>query len=185
MQTVGMASHRDELDAGPFSAWLDRMLGVIEGEGTSDVPCGSCTACCTWAQSVPIAPDEVDTLAHLPAGAAVPASMRPAGHMVLRSDERGHCPMLVDGRCSIYDHRPRACRNYDCRVFAATGVDPGGDNPELQRQVARWKFTLDTESDRRDYEAAQGAGTRIEPNPNPLHAAVEALIAGSRHLRSG
>ena len=35
----------------------------------------------------------------------------------------GHCPMLVDGRCSIYEHRPRTCRTYDCRVFPAAGLE--------------------------------------------------------------
>ena len=28
----------------------------------------------------------------------------------------------TDGRCSIYEHRPRTCRTYDCRIFPATGL---------------------------------------------------------------
>jgi Fe-S-cluster containining protein len=55
--------------------------------------------------------------------------------------------MLVDGLCSIYEHRPRACRTYDCRVFAATGiaVDPG--KPLLAQRVAQWTFATPTEVD--------------------------------------
>ena len=36
--------------------------------------------------------------------------------------------MLVDGRCSIYEHRPRTCRTYDCRIFTATGLDVGAND---------------------------------------------------------
>ena len=33
------------------------------------------------------------------------------------------------GGCSIYDHRPRTCRTFDCRVFAAAGVAVDADKP--------------------------------------------------------
>ena len=32
--------------AGEFGAWLDGMQAALRGEADSDVPCGSCTACC-------------------------------------------------------------------------------------------------------------------------------------------
>src|SRR3954451_24743974 len=159
-----MSTTSGPLDAGRFSAWLDGMLNVIEGEATSDVPCGACTACCTSSQFVHIEPDEGDTLSHVPAALLAPAPMRPPGHMLLGYDERGHCPMLVNGSCSIYHYRPRTCRAYDCRVFAATGVDPGDDKPELRRQVSGWRFALSTEGDQRDYEAVRvPADTRPSP----------------------
>jgi hypothetical protein len=65
--------------------------------------------------------------------------------VLLGYDERGHCPLLVDGACSIYEHRPRACRTYDCRVFAATGVDlddDGGDPAKagIARRARRWAW---------------------------------------------
>ena len=39
----------------------------------------------------------------------------------------GHCAYLDDATnlCLIHDERPRACRDYDCRVFAAAGIDAG------------------------------------------------------------
>ena len=56
---------------------------------------------------------------------------------MLGHDERGHCPMLVDGACSIYDARPRTCRTYDCRVFAVSGIAPDGQ-PDIAARVHRW-----------------------------------------------
>ena len=112
--------------AGDFSAWLDEMLGALRGERAADVPCAGCTACCTSSQFVHIEPDETDTLAHIPPELLFPAPLAPRGHVVLGYDERGHCPMLVDDQCSIYEHRPRTCRTYDCRVFPAAGIEIGG-----------------------------------------------------------
>ena len=43
--------------------------------------------------------------------------------------------MLVDDACSIYEHRPRACRTYDCRIFRRASArarhrpSPGGRLP--------------------------------------------------------
>ncbi len=83
------------------------MQRALRGDGGTDVPCGTCTACCTSSQFVHIEPDETDTLAHIPADVLFPAPLAPRGHVLLGYDERGHCPMLVDNACSIYEHRPR------------------------------------------------------------------------------
>ena len=47
-------------------------------------------------------------------------------------DERGHCPMLVDGDCSIYDHRPRTCR-----MYAAGSSRSRASNPISRRSRTR------------------------------------------------
>src|SRR5664280_1492290 len=109
-----------DLDAGDFSPWLASINGALRGEHGSDVPCGDCTACCTSSQFIHIEPDELDTLAQVPSELLFPAPRLPDGHVLMGYDERGHCPMLVDDRCSIYEHRPRTFRVYDCRVFAAS-----------------------------------------------------------------
>jgi Fe-S-cluster containining protein len=123
-----MSTMADEgaLAAGAFSAWLAGMRAALDGEADAVVPCAGCTACCTASQFVHIGPDETVTLAHIPPELLFPAPRLPRGHMVLGYDERGHCPMLVDGCCSIYEHRPRACRTYDCRIVPAAGVEPNG-----------------------------------------------------------
>ena len=144
----------DPLPAGEFSIWLTAARAALRGEDDARVPCDGCTACCTSSQFVHIGLDEVETLAHIPEELLAPAPRRP-DQVVLGYDERGHCPMLDDGRCSIYEHRPRTCRAYDCRVFAATGVEP--DKPLIAQRVRRWQFAFPTETDRVEYETVRSA----------------------------
>lgn len=139
----------EELEAGDFASWLD---GIRERHDAV-VPCDECTACCESSQFVHVDPTEADTLAHIPAELLFPAPGLPSGHVVMGYDEQGRCPMLVDGACSIYEHRPRACRTYDCRVFAATGID--SEKPLVDRRVRRWRFSFATPAARDRYEAVQ------------------------------
>lgn len=143
------------LPAGEFSAWVEQMHAAMRGEQVADVPCGGCAACCRSSQFVHIGPDEADTLAHVPAALLVPAPGLPHGHVVLGYDEHGCCPMLVDDRCSIYAHRPRTCRTYDCRVFPAADVEPD-DRPLIAERAGRWKFEYADDASR-DRHAAVGA----------------------------
>jgi hypothetical protein len=148
-----------ELEAGDFSAWLADMPAAIRGEGASSVPCAGCTACCTASQFVHISPDERDTLEHIPAELLFPAPGLPAGHVVLGYDQRGHCPLLIDNQCSVYEHRPQACRTYDCRVFTATGVVLRGSRTSgIARRVRRWRFSFPNRSDVVEHEATRSAG---------------------------
>ncbi len=146
-----------------FSEWLDG----FDPASDAAVPCGACTACCTSSQFVHIGPDENDTLAHIPAEVRFRAPGLPKGHFVLGYDEHGQCPMLVDGDCSIYDHRPRTCRTYDCRIFAVTGVEP--DQPEIAERVRDWQFDIDDPS---RWNAARAAVPEDGP---PIERALRAL----------
>jgi hypothetical protein len=129
-----------DLPAGRLSSW---MAEVASGDDV-DVPCGTCTACCRSSFFIHLEPDEQRTIAAIPRALLFPAPGRPKGHLVLGYDERGHCPMLVEDRCSIYDVRPRTCRRYDCRVYAAAGLDPlDDDKPLVAAQVRRWHFVDD------------------------------------------
>ena len=62
-----------DLHAGDFASWLIEVREAIEGEGTTDVPCGTCVACCSSSQFVHIGPDERDSLAHIPKALLFPA----------------------------------------------------------------------------------------------------------------
>jgi hypothetical protein len=167
---VTMAEAED-LPAGEFSAWLADMQAALRGERAADVPCAGCTACCTASQFVHIGPEETETLAHIPRELLFPAPLLPRGHVVLGYDERGHCPMLVEGTCSIYEHRPRACRTYDCRVFAAAGLDPADDGkPLIAERVRRWRFSYPTDTDRTDHDAVRAAATFVREHPDELPA---------------
>ena len=140
-------NHDGPLPAGGFSAWMGGMGRALDGEAPSDVPCGGCTACCRSSQFVHIGPDEVDTLAHIPPALRFPAPRMRPGNVLLGYDENGHCPMLVDDRCSIYEHRPRTCRTYDCRVFPAAGVVPDDDEQlAIAHRARRWRFDFPEEA---------------------------------------
>jgi Fe-S-cluster containining protein len=167
-----------DLPAGDFSAWLTEMQGAIRGERGSDVPCDGCTACCTSSQFVHIEPDETDTLAHIPAALLFPAPRMPRGHVVMGYDERGHCPMLIDNRCSIYEHRPRTCRTYDCRVFPAAGIEIDEvDKALIAQRVRRWQFSYPTRADREQHEAVKAAAASLAESGEvlPTQRAVRAI----------
>jgi uncharacterized protein len=158
-----------EVKAGDFSAWMTEMQGAIRGERGSDVPCGTCTACCTSSQFIHIGPDEADTLNHIPAELLFPAPRMPRGHVLLGYDERGHCPMLINNQCSIYEHRPRTCRTYDCRVFPAAGIEPDDEYKVLiARQVQRWRFSFPTDGDRDQQRAVRAAAAFLRDHTDLL-----------------
>jgi uncharacterized protein len=170
-----------------FGSWLSAMQAALRGETDAEVPCGDCTACCTSSQFVPIGPDETDTLAHIPAGLLFPAPRLAKGHVLLGYDERGHCPMLVEGRCSIYEHRPRTCRTYDCRIFTATGLDVGADDPAkdpIAERSRQWHFTFPTDDDRRRQTAVHTAVRTVRAT-SVTQLAVAAIDRHEEFLAEG
>ncbi|MDQ1373605.1 MAG: uncharacterized protein QOJ09_943 [Actinomycetota bacterium] len=173
------------LPAGNFSAWLAQMQSAIAGDGDADVPCAGCTACCTSSQFVHIGPDETDTLTHIPAELLFPAPRMPRGTVLLGYDENGHCPMLVEGKCSIYEHRPRTCRTYDCRIFPAAGMEPDDDDQVLIAERARrWRFDFAGEVDQVTHDALRAAARFVRERHDllpdgavPANATQRAVLA--------
>jgi hypothetical protein len=117
----------------------------------------------------------------------------PQGHVLLGYDERGHCPMLVDGRCSIYEHRPRTCRTYDCRVFPAAGVEiDDTDDPAkagIAERARRWRFRHPTPQDRAEHDAVRAAAVHLRAGADdgPMTAtqlAVRSVEVHQRFLRN-
>jgi len=182
-------AHADSVDgsplaAGDFSAWLVGIDAALRGEGESDVPCDGCTACCTSSQFVHIEPDETDTLAHVPSELLFPAPRLPVGHVLIGYDENGHCPMLADGACSIYEHRPRTCRTYDCRIFPAAGIEADSDRPAIASRARRWRFAHPSPQDRADHDAVVAAAAAVAEHPEllaeearPANATQHAVLA--------
>ena len=178
-------NERTTRPAGGFSGWLQNVLAAISDDTSSDVPCEGCTACCTSAQFVHVAPDERDALDHIPRELLFPAPGLPEGYLLMGHDQLGRCPMLVGNRCSIYAHRPRTCRTYDCRVFAATGVGPGEGKNLLAARVGEWEFSHPLERDRVEHEAVRAAASYLQRRrgdfspgavpANPTQLAVLAL----------
>jgi Fe-S-cluster containining protein len=174
------------LDAGVFSEWLAGMQAAIRGEAESDVPCGSCTACCRSSHFVHIEPDETGALTRIPVALQFPAPRLPPGNVLMGYDEHGHCPMLTDTGCSIYEDRPRTCRTYDCRLFAAAGVTlEEAEKAEINERVAQWRFRYPAPADREREAAVRAAAAYMwehgEPGPgyvipvNVTNVAVRAV----------
>jgi Fe-S-cluster containining protein len=148
------------LDAGEYAAWVGEFRQMLRVRTEVDVPCGECTACCRSSLFIHVGPDETDTLAHIPAQVLFPAPNQPIGHVLMGHDEHGNCPMLVDDRCSIYEHRPNTCRTYDCRVYAASGVVP--DKPAIAARTRRWVFSYASEEVQAVHVTIRAAARQLE-----------------------
>jgi Fe-S-cluster containining protein len=185
----GHVNEDQPLPAGAFSAWLVGMQRALRGEEGSDVPCAGCTACCTSSQFIHIGPDEVETLARIPAELRFPAPRLARGNVVLGYDENGHCPMLIDDECSIYEHRPRTCRTYDCRVFPASGVEIDDEaQVAIARQAKRWRFDFPAEVDQVHHDAVRAAAQYVREREDllpdgaaPSNATQHAVLAIQLH----
>lgn len=140
-----------------YRQWLDDHNQVITRQSAgAEVPCGPCTACCRARQFIQIEADDVDARRVIPRALLFPAPGRP-GVSVLGFDERGHCPLFKNDGCSIYPDRPRACRDFDCRVYTAAARYPE-DQPEVAAAAQGWSFDLSAEEDRTLQAATQRAG---------------------------
>ena len=86
------------------------LTAIASLEPVADVPCGSCTLCCELL-APHLTPHEISS-------GKYPMSFveGPEGPVVsLWRKPEGGCAMFVDGKCSIYEDRPMACRQFDCR----------------------------------------------------------------------
>lgn len=134
------------VDAGSFGAWLAQFRAALLGEAGVDVPCGDCVGCCVSSYSILVRPADTRALAAIPAALLSSVPALGAGVKAMGYLPDGTCPMLRAGQCSIYSQRPQTCRDYDCRVFAAAGIDAG--KSVIDRRVRAWRFTYENESDR-------------------------------------
>ena len=160
----------EPVPAGDFSTWLEVTLRSGDSPVEADVPCGDCTACCTSSYFIHIQPHEIEALARISDEYLADAPGLPAGHVVMGYNELGHCPMFVNGACSIYEDRPQTCRDYDCRIFAATGLEVT-DKPKVVAQTRRWEF-----------EASTNLG---EAQQEAVHTCAEFLRKQSHNLPPG
>lgn len=95
------------------------LTAITTDEPESDVPCGSCVTCCE--RLAPhLSPEEVASGLY-PISLVQPSPEQIANNpdvgviVTLHKLKDGGCGMLINGRCSIYNHRPKACRQFDCR----------------------------------------------------------------------
>ncbi len=153
-----------------FGAWLEATLATLRDDVPADVPCGACNACCRTFHQLHIRPGEKRVRKRLPKEYfSVPRGL-PPGYLLLGHVEDGACPVLVEGLCTIYEDRPLVCRTYDCRLYAATGVEP--DRAEIAEKVRRWSFSYPAAEDRERQEAVLAAVRFIRETPACLPGAA-------------
>jgi len=146
-----------------FRAWLEATLATLHDDEPADVPCGACNACCRTFHQIHIRPGEKRARKRLPRDYLSVARGLPPGYLLLGYTEAGACPVLVGGRCTIYEDRPLVCRTYDCRLYAASGVEP--DHAEIAEQVRRWRFEYPWPDDRERQDAVLAAVRFIRETP--------------------
>jgi len=169
----------NEVAAGPFGDWLAQARSSLSGTGGVEVPCGDCRGCCTSSYSVQLRPEDERALAKIPAQFLVSALGFHRAQMTMRALPDGTCPMLDGGRCSIYRERPQTCLDYDCRVFAAAGIDAGGaDKAVINRRVREWRFTYPTEADRLAHSAVRAAATFIRERQTSFRSRIPTAPMG-------
>jgi len=126
-------------DAGDFETWLQSLLySFTSGHGTC-VPCCDCRACCSSGYFIPVHAEETRTISVIPEAALFNAPSHPDGDILLIGLTKSwKCSMLKSKQCSIYKLRPQACRDYDCRLFAAAEI--GSGIRDIDQTVKKWRF---------------------------------------------
>jgi hypothetical protein len=152
----------DVVDAGPFSEWLARFGESLKGTAGMKVPCGDCTGCCISGYSVQLRPEDRGALARIPVELLLSPPGFPRGHHTMAALPDGLCPMLSEGRCTIYSDRPQTCLDYDCRVFAAAGIEAGANQKSvINQRVRAWRFRYPTAQDELAHRAVRSAAAFI------------------------
>ena len=167
------------IDAGNFGLWLSQARAALRGDGGMDVPCGDCVGCCTSGYSILLRPQD-QAIDIVPAKFLSSVNGLAYPHSKMNPLANGHCPMFNEGKCSIYASRPQTCLDYDCRVFAAAGID-AGDRPIINKRINEWRFEYATEEEIKAHAAVQQAAKFItrhaERFPNSWKTATSSAIA--------
>lgn len=162
--------------AGSFGAWLEQTRAALRGDGGVEVPCGECVGCCVSSYPIPLRADDSRAIAEVPLQFF---ARMPNGQAVMIAREDGTCPMFNAGGCSIYRDRPQTCRDYDCRVFAAAGIDAGGDEREvINRRVRAWRFSYSSDAERLAHEAVRAAAAFIRDRAHRFDARLPRTPTG-------
>jgi len=152
------------LPAGGFSHWLRAMRASLAGGAGMDVACGDCVGCCTSSYYIKVRAHETQALARI-GERHLEADVIPDGSRLMGFRDNGHCHMFVNGGCSIYSDRPETCRTYDCRVYAAAGIQAGDGRQVIDARIARWRFEYHDELDRNEHRAVRAAAQYLRQHP--------------------
>jgi uncharacterized protein len=170
----GKPKRSGAVGGGAFSRWVQTYLQEqMRADPTGEVPCGDCNACCRSSYFITVHSEEREAIERLAPIRLTRSTRTEEPKWTLEQDCAGACPMLVDGACSIYGARPRTCRRFDCRVFAAAGVGPGtGPRAALNARVWQWRFEYPTEQDEACQNAVLAAAAFLQRNAALVDAAL-------------
>lgn len=92
---------------------LDKLVGEVAREVESQIDCTTCANCCRTMQVV-VDDEDIRRIAH---SLSLPVPELERRYVTKAEDgakvmARAPCPFLEDNKCSIYDVRPRACRDF-------------------------------------------------------------------------
>lgn len=126
---VGEARALDEAKRSLNCSARDFLAAWWRGKA-GPVPCAGCSACCYYA-GVPV--DKKRDRSRLP---HLLTERNHEGELVLQRRSDGACAHLGERGCTVYEHRPSACRSFDCRAFSAMGLvehcDPDHRTPDWE-----------------------------------------------------
>lgn len=153
-----------------FKGWRERFLAAIRRNIETTVPCEGCTACCRASQFVPVGKDEKSAI-NAVGTEYLFRSPFDSYFFLIPFTSIGECAMLVNGKCRIYKDRPKACRAFDCRVFAATGTKHTSTIVNDAISEKCWEFNFYSEDEYRQYQATKWLAKVLHSEPDTLKAA--------------
>ena len=179
----------DTKDAGEFGAWRSAMAASLRGNAGTDVPCGDCVGCCSSSWPVALRAEDDNLREAIPAEFLLNVPNAPPGVRYLGYRADGTCPLLTHHRCTVYARRPQTCRDFDCRLFAAAGIDSAGPGkPLIDQRIKAWRFRYAHADDERTHHAMRATAAflvaAIEHMPSlrlPRSAVAIAGIAFKAH----
>ncbi|MET0293145.1 MAG: YkgJ family cysteine cluster protein [Steroidobacteraceae bacterium] len=169
-----MSDDSEIIDAGPFGEWFTSARRVLQGRGESDVPCGTCTGCCTSSYYIRIRAADRAAVTGIASSYFVRGRGMPPDEVLMGWRHDGTCPALESTGCSVYAQRPMTCRDYDCRIFAAAGIEAGDERKTvINERVRAWRFRFESDEERHTFDAIRRAARFIQER-------VESFPGGGR-----
>ncbi len=147
-----------KVTAGEFAVWLNEFIQTMKGYGKGYVPCRDCVGCCTSSKFVLVRPSDKETIKKIPKEILFQAPGLPKGHYLMGYDEKGHCPMFKSDQCSIYEFCPETCKQYDCRVMAASGITIKDESADITNKIRSWEFDYSSDESQKLSNAVKLAG---------------------------
>jgi hypothetical protein len=137
-------------------------------KGLNGVPCNGCRMCC-YHLRIEVEPQ--DDIRHLD------IETHEDGGQTLRRREDGSCVHLGPEGCTVYAHRPRGCRTYDCRLFSLLGI------VETAVPVPHWTFSARTREEKAVLFALHMTVVEHSRGGRVTHEVLQDIITGyEEHL---